>query len=421
MVSPSRSPSRDDATLRLHGSNTIGKDLAPALAVAFLKAEGAESASYIPSGVADEGTVVAKGGNIKSIGIQAHGSATGFTDLNAGSADVAMASRAVKPSERADLLRFGDMRSGANEHVLGLDGIAVIVHAGNPVDHLSRGQLRDIFAGRITDWSQVGGRSQSINLYARDDKSGTFDTFKALVLDPNPIAPGARRFGDSQELSEAVARDPDGIGFIGLPFVDGNQALLVSDAGTRPIAPTFFTVAREEYPLSRRLFLYTASAPANVLVNRFVQFALSKAGQDIVKENGFASQNIVAELPSPRDEQFFGDRVAGAKELNVVFRFKPNSSELDNKAQRDLLRLLDYAKSQSSTPRIMLFGFADSNGSAAASLKLSKDRAHEVAAHLGDNGLYPSYTEGFGQANPVADNATREGQESNRRVEVWVR
>src|SRR5439155_922505 len=83
-------------------------------------------------------------------------------------------------SEASQLTSFGDMTSPAAEHVLGLDGIAVILSKNNPVESLSKGQVAQLFAGEITDWSQVGGPSGPVNIYARDDKSGTYDTFKTL-------------------------------------------------------------------------------------------------------------------------------------------------------------------------------------------------------------------------------------------------
>ncbi len=103
------------------------------------------------------------------------------------------------------------MYSSASEHVLGLDGIAVIVNVANSVSALQKDQLMQIFSGDVTDWSQMGASHGAIKIYARDDKSGTFDTFKTLVLGGKALAPGAQRFEDSNALSEAVASDPNGI------------------------------------------------------------------------------------------------------------------------------------------------------------------------------------------------------------------
>ena len=417
-------PAKEEGViLRLHGSNTIGSDLAPALAREFLLKNGSKSVTIDAGSKPNQRFVTGHAGGKsgqQSIEVYAPGSGFGFTDLAAGATDIAMSSRRVKGDERRQLERLGDMESPGCEHVVGLDGVAVIVNQNNPITQLSIAQLRDIFSGRTVDWSGAGGRGGAIHLYALDDKSGTYETVKSLVLDPLPLA-SARRFADHKLLSESVAGDPQGIGFVGLPFVGNNRAVLVNSAGARPLAPTFFTVAREDYPLSRRLFLYTAAAPTNATVNSFIEFALSPAGQDIVKKVGFASQNIVAEPPSAQDEEFYRDAIRGAVKLNLVFRFRKGSSELDNKARRDLERLIDYERAQNPPPQILLFGYADSTGSPAQNLELSRGRARAVAGQLASRGLAAARVDGFGQANPVADNSTEEGQEINRRVDVWTR
>src|SRR4029077_18077063 len=180
----------------------------------------------------------------RSIEISAHGSATAFADLRDGKCDIGAASRNIQPDEIATLSSLGDMTSPASEHVLGLDGIAVIVNSSNPVRFLSKDQIRGIFSGNVTDWTQVGGAQQrSINIYARDAKSGTWDTFKSLVLGDAPLTSTAQRIEDSRQLSDRVANDPSGIGFVGLAFVRNARSIAVSESGTRPVFPTALTVA----------------------------------------------------------------------------------------------------------------------------------------------------------------------------------
>ncbi len=159
-----------------------------------------------------------------SITIAAHGSATAFTALAENSCDIGMASRKIKSDEAAKLKSLGDMSSVLNEHILGLDGIAVIVNAANPANQLDKDKIMRIFTGEITDWSQVGAYKGAIKVYARNDNSGTYDTFKSLVLGGKPLAAGAQRIEDSKALSDAVAADPYGIGFIGLPYIQSAKA-----------------------------------------------------------------------------------------------------------------------------------------------------------------------------------------------------
>src|SRR5262249_41541096 len=198
----STTPSGTQTILRLSGSNTIGSKLGPALAEEFLKAQGAQNVQRVP-GAKDELSIVATlpaQSSPSAIEIKAHGSKTAFEDLGADKADIGMASRKIKKEEIEKLSRLGDMTSRASENVLGLDGLAIIVNQANSLDALTSDKIRDIFTGKITDWSQVGGTAGPIQIYARDDKSGTYDTLKELVLRGADLASSAKRFEDSTEL-----------------------------------------------------------------------------------------------------------------------------------------------------------------------------------------------------------------------------
>ena len=218
--------------IRMHGSNTIGGELAPALAEAFLQRRTAAKAIVRRRTAPDEVRVEARDGDrtIEAIEVFAHGTATGFQDLAAGSCDMAMASRRIRPDEAEKLASLGDLASAASEHVVALDGIAVIVNPSNPVSALTTGQIGDVFAGKIRRWSELGGKDDPIVVHARDDRSGTYDTFGHLVLAGRPLAEGATRHESSDELSDAVAADARAIGFIGLPYVRSAKAIMVQRA-----------------------------------------------------------------------------------------------------------------------------------------------------------------------------------------------
>ena len=281
---PSPPQSSRRVALRLHGSNTIGKELALAVCEDFLKYEGATAVQRKPREKEDETDIEAifpnESAEPLTFEVQAHGTKTAFEDMAAGKCDIGMASRQIKSDEaqQCALAGLGDMLSPACEHVLGLDGIAVFVNRSNPVSALTKEQIADMFSGGITDWSQVGGHPGPINLHTPDDKSGTFDMFNSLVLGPRPLSAQASRYENSAKLSDEVAADPNGIGFAGMAFVRGSKPLAISDAGTRPLLPTPFTVATGDYPLSRRLLLYVPADPQNKWSRKFVEFALSSLG-----------------------------------------------------------------------------------------------------------------------------------------------
>jgi phosphate transport system substrate-binding protein len=429
-------PSSSSGTvmLRLHGSNTIGAQLAPALAEAFLRQRGATEIRTVtrgPDEISVQG-VLPDQSSPRSIEISAHGSATAFSDLRDGKCDIGASSRNIQPDEIATLSALGDMTSPAAEHVLGLDGIAVIVNSSNPVRSLSKDQIRGIFAGNVTDWTQLGGPQQrSINVYARDAKSGTWDTFKSLVLGDTPLTSTAQRIEDSRQLSDRVANDPNGIGFVGLAFVRNARSIAVSEPGTHPVFPTALTVATEDYPLSRRLFFYTPANPQNTYTRDFITFALSRMGQEVVTQNGFVGQTIspvAAEPMAPRQgditaqEAKYVRATQAAVRLPLDFRFRSGSSNLDNKALDDLDRVSSFVASpQYAGQSIFLLGFADSSGSRESNDRLSAERAKIVAEEFRTRGIKVAEITGFGSERPVAGNNTAEGREKNRRVEVWLR
>lgn len=413
--------------LRLNGSNTVGAKLAPALAEEFLKAQGAKDVRTIHGANPEEMTVVGilPGESSPSvIEIRSHGSSTAFADLKENKSDIGLSSRRIEPDEVQTLAHLGDMTSATNEHILGLDGIAVIVNRNNQIESLTRQQIAEIFTGKITSWTQLLRPGGQIKIYARDDKSGTYDSFKTLVLDNKPLSSTAVRFEDSDRLSEAVARDPDGIGFVGLPYIKDSKAVAVSEEDALPLLPNRLTVATEDYLLSRRLYLYTPATPRNNWTRKFIEFALSKAGQEIVGEKGFIAQNVESAktMVAQNAPDEYKKLTDGAERLSLNFRFQKGGKELDNKAQMDLDRAVNFVTDlKLSGQNLLLLGFANDGDNDDTNLKLSKERATGVAEQLKRRGIAPAVITGLGSSLPVASDDTEEGKAKNRRVELWLR
>ncbi len=423
-VAPTRAPA---VLLRLRGSNTVGAALAPALVEAFLRSDGATSVQRTPEPSGRGVLLTARAEDdapARAIAIASEGSATAFEGLADGSCDIGMASRPIKPDEAARLSRkgLGQMRSAASEHVVALDGIAVVVHPNNPVKSLTREDLRRVFAGDTRDWSALGAPAGPITVDARDDASGTFDMFKLLVLGDRALTPAARRFQDSDELSGAVAAERGAIGFIGVAYVRNARAVAVGDEATPPRLPSAFTVTTEEYLLSRRLYFYTPAQPTNPWILRFVGFALSDAGQKVVREAGFVDLGIElesAESCAGRCPRGYAERVRHARRLSVDFRFREGTLELDSRGVRDVDRLVAFLRGHSGGG-LMLLGFSDDRGTVAERTAASRARAAVVAKELAERGVRAEVVEGRGAEMPVASNAEEMGRERNRRVEAWV-
>jgi len=411
--------------LRIHGSNTVGANLAPELVQAWLKSKGYKIISNKVTAKEERYIVAEKAGEELRVEIHAHGSSTSFKDFAKSKTDVGMSSRPIKEKEVNKLSSLGRLDSKNSEYVIALDGLPIIVHKSNPLTTLSKDTVKKIFSGKITNWSQLQLPAGRINIYARDNNSGTYDTFKSLVLGKKtPLAEGAHRFESNANLSDAVAKDPNGIGFVGLAYIRNAKVLAISDTETQALIPEVFTVATEDYVLSRRLYMYIPEINVHPLAKEFVQFAVSSAADKIVTKVGFVSQEIEGyrmTLPDATPEEY-RQFAMGAMRLSLNIRFKKGSIKLDNKSVRDVNRLVNYFKQPENKYRkLMLFGFADKHEVIPfISGSVSVSRADAVADYLAKNKIHPIRVRGYGDKLPVASNATKSGRYKNRRVEVWM-
>ena len=225
------------------------------------------------------------------VAVTGGGSGTGLSSLISGTCDIAMSSRNIKEKEIGLAQQKG---INPQEIKVALDGLAVVVHPNNPVSKLTTDQLAAIFTGKIVNWQEVGGKSEKIVLLSREVNSGTHVYFKEHVLrknDPNSkeeFAPNALMLSSSQAIADEVAGNPAAIGYYGMGYISPKQkpVAIAGDEKSEYIAPTIENVISGKYPISRPLFLYTNGAPQG-LIKKFIDFVLSKEGQDIVLATDF--------------------------------------------------------------------------------------------------------------------------------------
>lgn len=413
----------------VHGSNTVGAALAPACAKAYLEDQGVRNVRIRDGKIENESVVFGtRGQGLLSETVQihfaAHGSSTGFKALGTGQAHIAMSSRPIKADEALSLRQLGNLRSAQSEQAIAIDGLAVIVHPRNPISALTTEQIAKLFAGQIKNWKEIGGDDQPVTLYARDNNSGTWDTFSSLVMGKAyQLAPNAHRFESNDVLSDKVSSDRGAIGFAGLASVRDAKLLAVAEKDTDAIKPDSFSVATEDYPLSRRLFFYVPESRVPDEARQYVEFCQSERGQEIVGNVGFVSQNLIAFEPDvPRDApESYKNLAENAKRLSVNFRFAEGSPQLDNKAYRDLARLVDYMKqSENRHARLYLVGFSDAGTGAFQDELLSRYRALAVRGVLLRQNVMVAGSFGLGSFMPVAANDHDENKLKNGRVEVWL-
>lgn len=438
--------------ITIAGSNAIGNSLMPALVEAFAEKNGFRIQKEIATTPRDTKIKISDSANreVATVDLRGLGTSTSFKALETGRADVSMSSRRIRPAEVDSLGRagLGDMLSPTNEHVLGLDGLVVIVAEDNPAVSIPLDKLAAVLSGKIRDWSQLGLPPGAINVYAPDDDSGTFDTINQLILRPanTIIASTARRISNHKQLSDQVAGDPLGIGIVGIAYQRNAKILNVEMACGLIMQPSVFAMKTEEYPLTRRLFLYTPSRARVPLARALVAFALSGEAQPIVKAAKFIDQSpdsisfkdqgsrIAHALNAPNEDfdlslmQALIKELKDAVRLTTTLRFKVGAAALENKARQDIARLVGGLKNGAYAGRqIMLLGFADSVGGFPNNLVLAQNRADAVRAELlrvGGSDLQPErvVAKGYGELAPVACNLVEDGGRFfNRRVEVWVR
>lgn len=209
------------------------------------------------------------------------GSSTGLKQLGEGTVTLAGSSRDLKQAE---------LDAGLVPVVVARDALAVVVNKDIKVANLTKAQLADIYAGKIVNWKEVGGSDEAITVVNRDETSGTYGSFKEIVLDHAKLAytKNAIVAKENGEVATKVASTPGAIGYVGLGFVDeitkaGGKALSIDG-----VLPSVATALDGTYPLSRNLYMATkGAAVAGSVEKAFIDFVLSARGNIIVKEAGF--------------------------------------------------------------------------------------------------------------------------------------
>jgi phosphate transport system substrate-binding protein len=214
--------------------------------------------------------------------ISGTGSGDGIKALIDNNCDVAMASRKMKDKEAEEAAANG---VETEEVVIAKDGIAIVVHPDNPVEELTMEQLKEIYLGNVTDWSEFDG-SGEITVVTRESSSGTFGVFSKLVMDKEPVVAEAVQQKSNGDVVRTVTGAEGAIGFIGLGYLDDSLKGLKIDG----VTPSVETVVDGSYPISRDLNLYVpADHPEHVAA--LLEWIKSPEGQKIVEEEGFVPLN----------------------------------------------------------------------------------------------------------------------------------
>lgn len=227
-----------------------------------------------------------------SIAVTGGGSGTGIAALINGTVDIANASRQIKESEYAAAKANG---IEAIEFVVAIDALAIVVNLENPVSELTIGQLAEIYTGRITNWSEVGGNDAPIILLSRETNSGTHVYFLEEVVrkgdsdNKDIFAPQTLLMPSSVGITSEVRRNPNAIGYDGLGYVDTAHEKTIAvarDEDSPYVLPTVENGANGSYPISRDLYMYT-TGQSNPTIAAYMDWIFGPEGQQIVAALGF--------------------------------------------------------------------------------------------------------------------------------------
>jgi len=246
--------------LVLRGSNTIGEELGPRLITEYKREH--------PEAVFD---------------LEFKGTSYGIGNLMGGFCDIACASKAVVPAQQAIARERG---VEFKDYVLGSYAVAVIVNAANPVSNLTSNQVLALFTGSATNWNQAGGPDRPVHLLIRDPISGTHIGFKELAMANREYDSGARPLTNYQAIIEAVANDQNAVGYCGLDMVKRTDVKVASIDGVVPSIPS---INQQKYAYARVLRFYTDAGKERPEAKRFIDFALSSRGQEILSQMGYAT------------------------------------------------------------------------------------------------------------------------------------
>ena len=434
------------------GSDTVGLALMPLLLEGYAGAIGAsaelsntgEGDDLISVMTADEGF----GGTLGAILVNSTTSSRGFQELLAKEIEISMASRRIRPEEARELRSDGSgtMISPAQEHIVAIDSLIVITNPDNPVTALTAEQIRQIYSGQITNWSDVGGADLPIKVVTRPEGSGTRSVFEDRIFgDREAVTLATAIVADSNEdAADLALEDPGTIAFVSYAFQRGANALtLINDCGIAT-EPSAFSARTEEYSLQRRLYLYSRQDTLSDSGRGLLDYATSAAADPVIGKAGFigfavdrrampldgARARALLDPNADAYEATFMRRMmammADYDRLSTTFRFRTGSSELDERGRIDKARLIEYLATQPAGTEIMMVGFTDSVGQFDGNLNLSAQRAAQVAdelratvsSNLPDLAIS---SVGFGEISPSGCNETEEGRRINRRVEVWIK
>ncbi len=424
------------ASLRLTGAARMGDLLLPALIDAYARDNGWNARESVQGFqlLRSDGTIALK------ISIEIEPQDQAFTKFVNHDADALMSMRELRDTEldiAADA-GLGPLNLARHARILALDALVPVVPANSDVRSISMADLTD----------ELSGSGGQFNVHLKEDSDGQIQGFEDRFMRPFGLQLGTPDFSyeDLDTLLDAVSSGASELSLVPYGATQNTQPLTLNGACGLLSEARFLTMKTEDYPLTFPMFIYLPQRKQHPQIVEFLDWLRSPSAQLVIRRAGFVD---LAAVPIPLADQ--GDRLANAisnagtevpltelqrmvrllsprVRMSSTFRFEPGSTRLDGQSRSNVMQLAQAIRDgRFGGQELMLVGFSDGRGPATANRDLSSARAEAVMRDLSRalGGSFPSNvqveTEAFGEALPMACDDTIWGQQTNRRVELWVR
>jgi len=439
------------AEITFSGSSVMAETLLPALVEGFATQEGLTASLAHPDNSSFVYSLHQSGRSapLARVTFRSTNTERGFSDLISNSADITMAQREIRPAEEsaARTSGLGDLTQARRSRVLALDAVVPVVAPDNPVDQITLSDLARVFAGDLTNWSDLGGPDAPIDLHLPESGSGLAQAIEDLLLSPArlKLADQITRHPRGSGLVQAISNDPFAIGIASLAEAGPAQVLTLTGSCGYTLTATRQAIKTEDYPLTAPMFLYLPARRLPKIARQFLAYTQNAAAQDVIRQAGFVDQasettplglqgNRLANAIAAGSEEIEMDELRRMIEtlrplsrLTTSFRFETGSSRPDAQSRSNILQLAQALEAGEYDARTLTFvGFSDGQGAASINARIALRRAQSVRdAVLAaiETTLPESVTikvDAFGEAMPMACDDTDCGRKVNRRVEIWV-
>ncbi|MBD3679483.1 MAG: substrate-binding domain-containing protein [Rhodobacteraceae bacterium] len=377
-------------------------------------------------------------------------SSEGLKVLAGGEADIAVSMREVTPVEirAAQAARLGDLTSPRQSQTLALDALVPITGDRNPVSSLTVSELVKIMSGEIRNWSELGGEDAPIDLHMRNRSSGLPIVFERRLLAQYDLelSEQVNWHLDSQEMADTVAQQSTAIALASRRETGNAKVISLRGNCGFPLDHGNNAVKTDDYPLTAPFYLYFPDRRLPKIARDFLSYLRTPQAQAVIRSLGYV--DLSAELTDLDEEgrrllnailkaedatgltslKSMVAELGNAGRLSLSFRFDGGISRLDTQS-RSAINLMALALEAGfyDDRELILVGFSDGRGDAAANLGLARRRAIAVREALFEAAPTADFSRAkigvlaMGEAMPIACDDEDWGRDLNRRVEIWMR